>query len=87
MSTPAKNLLFFATLWRSHRWLTVAWWALILVQGILPAVFVVAVGMLVGAVAGDEPLRTPLILISVVFALTQVMTPLHTQVGSLLGEQ
>lgn len=24
MSAPAKNLLFFATLWRSHRWLTTA---------------------------------------------------------------
>lgn len=86
VSTPAKNLLFFATLWRSHPWLTATWWTLILVQGVLPAVFVVAVGMLVGAVAGGDPPRTPLALIGAVFVLMQVMKPLHSQVGSLLGE-
>lgn len=86
MPSLDKKPLFFATLWRSHRRLTVAWWTLILVQGILPAVFVVAVGILVGAVTGEDPLRTPLLLIGVVFVLMQVVTPLRTQVGSLLGE-
>ncbi len=78
--------VFFSTLWRSHRGLTTLWWALIVFQGVLPAAFVVAVGMLVGAVADGAPLTTPLLLIGVVFVLTQVMTPLHHQIGSLLGE-
>ncbi|GHC79431.1 multidrug ABC transporter permease [Nocardiopsis terrae] len=81
-----REWVFFATLWKSHPALTVAWWALVLFQGVLPAVFVVAVGVLVGAVADGAPLRTPLLLIGVVFVLMQVMTPLHAQVGSLLGE-
>jgi ATP-binding cassette subfamily B protein len=81
-----REWVFFATLWRSHPWLTTTWWALLLLQGLLPAVFVVAVGTLVGAVAGGDPLRTPLVLIGAVFVLMQVLTPLHTQIGSLLGE-
>ncbi|WP_121180454.1 ABC transporter ATP-binding protein [Nocardiopsis sp. Huas11] len=81
-----REAVFFGTLWRSHRGLTALWWALILVQGLLPACFVVAVGSLVGAVADDAPLRTPLLLIGVAFVLMQVLTPLHSQVGSLLGE-
>ncbi|MFD3688242.1 ABC transporter ATP-binding protein [Nocardiopsis sp. NPDC058631] len=78
--------VFFATLWKSHPGLSVVWWALILFQGVLPAGFVVAVGALVGAVADGAPLRTPLLLIGVVFVLMQLLTPLHNQVGSLLGE-
>ncbi|NKZ00466.1 ABC transporter ATP-binding protein [Nocardiopsis alborubida] len=81
-----REWVFFATLWRSHPGLTAAWWALILFQGVLPAGFVVAVGMLVGAVADGDPLRTPLLLIGVVFVLMQLLTPLHNQIGSLLGE-
>lgn len=81
-----REWVFFATLWRSHPGLTALWWALIVFQGILPAAFVVAVGVLIGAVAGGAPLLTPLLLIGVVFVLMQVMTPLHNQIGSLLGE-
>ncbi|NYH50475.1 ABC-type multidrug transport system fused ATPase/permease subunit [Nocardiopsis arvandica] len=81
-----REWVFFATLWKSHPGLTAVWWALILFQGILPAVFVVAVGALVGAVADGDPLPAPLLLLGVVFVLMQVMTPLHNQVGSLLGE-
>lgn len=84
--TSRKEWVFFATLWRSHPWLTATWWALILLQGVLPAVFVVAVGVLVGALADGAPIRTPLILIGAVFVLMQLLTPLHSQVGSLLGE-
>jgi ABC-type multidrug transport system fused ATPase/permease subunit len=81
-----REWLFFATLWKSHPALTATWWALILFQGVLPAGFVLAVGMLVGAVAEGAPLLTPLLMISVVFVLMQLLTPLHSQVGSLLGE-
>ncbi|MEE2037684.1 ABC transporter ATP-binding protein [Nocardiopsis sp. CT-R113] len=81
-----REWVFFGTLWRSHRRLTAVWWALILFQGVLPAGFVVAVGSLIGAVADGSPLLAPLLLIGVVFVLMQVTTPLHNQVGSLLGE-
>lgn len=81
-----REWIFFATLWKSHPGLTAVWWALILFQGILPAGFVVAVGALIGAVADGTPLLAPLFLTGVVFVLMQLLTPLHTQVGSLLGE-
>ncbi|MFW6641852.1 ABC transporter ATP-binding protein [Nocardiopsis algeriensis] len=81
-----REWIFFGTLWKSHPRLTAMWWALILCQGVLPAGFVVAVGQLVGAVANGTPLLTPLLLMGVVFVLMQLLTPLHNQIGSLLGE-
>ena len=81
-----REPVFFGTLWRSHPGLTALWWALILFQGVLPAGFVVAVGALVGAIADGAPLLTPLLLIGAVFVLMQLLTPLQSQVGSLLGE-
>ncbi|MES0836853.1 ABC transporter ATP-binding protein [Nocardiopsis tropica] len=81
-----REWVFFGTLWKSHPGLTALWWALILLQGVLPAGFVVAVGALVGAIADSAPLVPPLVLIGTVFVLMQLLTPLHTQVGSLLGE-
>lgn len=84
--TSRREWIFFAALWKSHPWLTSLWWTLILVQGILPAVFVVALGTVVSAVAYGAPLLEPLLLISTVFVLMQLLAPVHSQVGSLLGE-
>ncbi|MBE2997228.1 ABC transporter ATP-binding protein [Nocardiopsis sp. HNM0947] len=81
-----REWVFFATLWRSHPGLTAVWWALTLFRGILPAGFVVAIGALVGAVVDGAPLTAPLLLIGVVFALMQLLAPLHNQIGSMLGE-
>ncbi|WP_328806902.1 ABC transporter ATP-binding protein [Nocardiopsis coralli] len=45
-----------------------------------------AIGALVGAVVDGAPLTAPLLLIGVVFALMQLLAPLHNQIGSMLGE-
>ena len=41
---------FFAALPKADARLAVAWWAVMLINGIMPAVFAVAIGVVVGAV-------------------------------------
>ena len=74
-------------LWRADRGLATLWWAILLLRGVLPAAFAVAMGMLVGAVNADDPLGGPLTFMGVVFVLLQVLTPLHLAVGYDLGDR
>ncbi len=67
--------------------LTALWWTLILVRGILPAVFAIAIGWLVGTIDRGEDLTAPLALVGVVFVLLQVLAPLHRAVGANLGSR
>ena len=53
----------------------------------LPAVFAVAMGVLVGAVESGASLAAPLTLTGVVFVLLQVLTPIHQAVGANLGDR
>ena len=74
-------------LWRADRPLATLWWAILLLRGVLPAAFAVAMGVLVGAVNANEPLGGPLTFMGVVFVLLQVLTPLHLAVGYNLGDR
>jgi ATP-binding cassette, subfamily B, bacterial len=67
--------------------LTVAWWTLLILRGLLPALFVIAMGRLVGAVQQGGDLAVPLGLVGTVFVLLQVLAPLHQAVGANLGSQ
>src|SRR5271168_3003038 len=67
--------------------LTALWWTLILVRGILPAVFAIAIGWLVGTIDRGGDLTAPLALVGVVFVLLQVLAPLHRSVGANLGSR
>jgi ABC-type multidrug transport system fused ATPase/permease subunit len=78
---------FFAELPRADRRLAAAWWAILVLRGVLPAGFAVAMGMLVGAVRNGGGLTGPLIAVGVVFVALQVLSPLHAQVGMNLGER
>ncbi|WP_395297144.1 ABC transporter ATP-binding protein [Kitasatospora hibisci] len=78
---------FFAVLPRAHRGLAVAWWALILVRGALPALFAVATGLLVDAIGDGASLTGPLCAAGAVFVLLRMLVPLHSQVGVALGER
>jgi ATP-binding cassette subfamily B protein len=59
----------------------------LLLRGLLPAVFAVAMGALVGAVQSGEALAGPLTFVGVVFVLLQVLTPLHQAVSANLGDR
>src|SRR5258705_11456823 len=78
---------FFSVLPRADRPLAIAWWFVLLLRGLLPALFAIAMGVLVGAVQRGESLVAPLALVGVVFVLLQVLSPLHQAIGANLGSR
>jgi ABC-type multidrug transport system fused ATPase/permease subunit len=82
-----KEWQFFAVLPRADATLAVVWWIVLVLRGVLPAVFAIAMGVLVGAVERAEPLAAGLALVGVVFVLLQVLTPIHQAVGANLGDR
>ena len=82
-----KELTFFAALPKADAFLATAWWLLLLLRGVLPAVFAVAMGMVVGALHAGSSLTAPLALVGVVFVLLQVLTPVHQAVSANLGDR
>jgi ATP-binding cassette subfamily B protein len=78
---------FFGVLPQADFALAAAWWTLLLVRGVLPAGFAVAMGGLVGAVQRGEPLALPLALVGAVFVGLQVLAPIHQAVGANLGSR
>ena len=78
---------FVKVLPRANPWLATLWWALLILRGLLPALFAIAMGFLVGAVQRQDDLATPLALAGAVFVLLQVLAPLHQAVGANLGFQ
>ena len=82
-----KEWLFFAALPKADGTLASAWWAVLLLRGLLPAVFAIAMGVLVAAVQQGDALATPLAVVGVVFVLLQVLTPIHTALSHNLGDR
>ncbi len=78
---------FFSVLPKAGPRLAVAWWTVLVLRGVLPAGFAVAIGVLIGAVQGGRDLAGPLILMGVVFVLLQVLAPLHQAVSANLGSR
>src|SRR5438876_2704434 len=78
---------FFGVLRRADRSLAVAWWSVSLLRGLLPALFAITMGALVGAVQRGDPLAAPLGGVGVVFVLLQVLSPLHQAIGANLGSR
>ena len=85
--TERNEWKFFAVLPRADGFLAVAWWIVLVLRGVLPAVFAVAMGVLVGAVQQGQSLVTPLVLVGVVFFLLQILIPLHQAIGGNLGDR
>jgi ATP-binding cassette, subfamily B, bacterial len=78
---------FFAVLPRADRFLAVVWWGLLVLRGVLPAVFAIAMGVLVHDVQRGESLAGALSFAGVVFVLLQVLPPIHQAVGLNLGDR
>jgi ATP-binding cassette, subfamily B, bacterial len=78
---------FFGALSRADGPLAAAWWAVLVLRGVLPALFAIAMGSLVGAVERRDALATPLAFIGVVFVLLQVLTPIHQALSANLGSR
>ena len=72
---------------RADRGLAFAWWIVLVLRGLLPALFAIAMGALVGAVQRGGEVAAPLVLVGVVFVLLQVLVPIHQAVGANLGSR
>jgi len=68
---------FFGVLPMADPGLAAAWWIALVLRGVLPAVFAIAMGILVGAVQRGDRLSGPLTLVGAVFILLQLLNPNH----------
>ena len=84
---PQKGWRFAAVLPAAGGGLAAAWWTLLVLRGLLPALFAIAMGGLVGAVERGNDLAAPLAAVGVVFVLLQVLAPIHQAVGANLGSR
>jgi ABC-type multidrug transport system fused ATPase/permease subunit len=78
---------FFSVLPKADRTLAVVWWVVLVLRGVLPAVFAIAMGVLVGAVQRGDDLTGGLALVGAVFILLQILTPIQQAVGANLGDR
>jgi ABC-type multidrug transport system fused ATPase/permease subunit len=78
---------FFGVLHRANRPLAALWWLVLIVRGLLPAAFAIAMGVLVGTVQQGRPLAGPLAGVGVVFVLLQVLNPIHQALSANLGDR
>ncbi len=78
---------FFGVVMKADRALALAWWAVLLLRGILPVIFAIAMGSLVGAVQRGDDLIARLVLVGAVFVPMQVLSPIHQCLGAVLGSR
>ncbi len=94
MSTPVIQQLRASNFWtvagtlpRADSTLAFIWWTVLILRGLLPAVFSITMGALVGAVQHKADLTLPLALFGIVFMLLQILPPIHRAVGANLGSR
>jgi ABC-type multidrug transport system fused ATPase/permease subunit len=85
--TERKEWKFFRVLPKASPGLAAAWWLGLLLLGILPAAFAVAMGILIGAVRSGQPLGVPLAFAGGIFIVLQVLNPIHRAVSTNLGDR
>jgi ABC-type multidrug transport system fused ATPase/permease subunit len=78
---------FFSVLPKADRPLALAWWIVLVMRGVLPAIFAIAMGVLVGAVQRGDGLLGPLTLAGTAFVLLQVLSPIHQAMSANLGDR
>jgi ATP-binding cassette subfamily B protein len=82
-----KEWTFFGVLPKADRMLAVAWWAVLVIRGVLPALFAIAMGVLISAVQRGDSLVNPLALVGTAFVLLQILAPIQTAISSNLGDR
>jgi ATP-binding cassette, subfamily B, bacterial len=83
----SKALKLFGVLPRADAGLAVLWWGVLVLRGVLPALFAVAMGVLVGAVQRGSDFGGALWLVGGIFVVMQILGPVHTAVSSNLGDR
>jgi ATP-binding cassette, subfamily B, bacterial len=87
MITNRKEWRFFSVLPKADAKLAAAWWLVLIMRGVLPAAFAIAMGALIGAIQRGESLTTTLAVSGVIFVALQILPPIHTAVGANLGDR
>jgi ABC-type multidrug transport system fused ATPase/permease subunit len=82
-----KEWQFATVLPRADAVLAAAWWTILLLRGLLPAAFAIAMGILVGAIERGADPTAALVFMGAVFVLLQVLSPIHHAVGTNLGSR
>src|SRR6185369_5094667 len=85
--TDRKEWRFFSVLPKADASLAAVWWIALILRGVLPAAFAIAMGVLVSAVQKGGSLVVPLSVTGVIFVALQVLPPIHTAVGANLGDR
>src|SRR5687767_13798802 len=85
--TERKEWQLFAVLFRAAPGLAAVWWMVLILRGILPAAFAIAMCVRVGAVERGDPLAGPLTFVGAIFVLLQVLSPIHQAVSANLGDR
>src|SRR5688500_10517674 len=80
-------LKLFAVLPKADAPLAVAWWAVLILRGLLPAGFAVATGVLIGSVQRGDGLGGPLAAVGAIFIALQVLPPMHQAISANLGDR
>jgi ATP-binding cassette, subfamily B, bacterial len=78
---------FFGVLAKADALGAFAWWFVLVLRGLLPALFAIAMGILVGAVQHGSSLVAPLSAAGAIFVLLQILSPLHRVLGANLGSR
>jgi len=78
---------FFSVLPKADLGLAAAWWVLLVLRGVLPAVFAVAMGALVAAVQSGAAVGGLLGFVGALFVLLQMVAPIHLAVSYNLGDR
>jgi len=82
-----KEWKFFAVLPKADFGLAIGWWVGLILRGLLPAAFGIAMGVLISAVQRGDALATPLIIVGAVFILLQVLPAIHHAISANLGDR
>jgi ABC-type multidrug transport system fused ATPase/permease subunit len=82
-----KEWMFFGALPHADAPLALAWWGVVVLQGVLPAIFAVAMGGVVSAVQHGGSLAGPIAVVGLAFILLEVLKPVQTAVSHNLGDR
>src|SRR4051812_22237225 len=82
-----KEWKLFAALAKADPVLAGVWWVALVLRGVLPALFGIAMGVLVAAVQRGSGLAAPLTFAGAVFVLLQILPPIQTSVSWNLGDR
>jgi ABC-type multidrug transport system fused ATPase/permease subunit len=78
---------FFGALFQASPGYSIAWWALLVLRGALPALLAIATGTLVGAIQRHASLTGPLVFVGITFVGSQVLAPVQEAVSANLGSR